>query len=205
MSPLTPEDITRALERAAEGHGSAASELLPVVYEELRRLARSHMRRAAPEHTLQATALVHEAYLKLVRSAPDGWQGRAHFFAVAATAMRQVLANHAREAQAAKRGGSERLRVTLSGEIADERAGRDFDALSLHEALAKLAELDPQQYRVVELRTFTGLSVEEVAEVLSISTATVKREWRAARAWLAAELGEPGGDGAESTAPRTEA
>jgi RNA polymerase sigma factor (TIGR02999 family) len=202
MSSPTPDEITHVLERAARGHSSAAAELLPLVYDELRRLAQSHMRRASPEHTLQATALVHEAYLKLVRSAPDGWQGRAHFFAVAATAMRQVLANHARDAKAAKRGGEERLRVTLSGELADERAARDFDALSLHETLARLAELDPVQYRVVELRTFAGLSVEEVAEVLAISTATVKREWRAARAWLAAELAERDDD-ADAASART--
>jgi RNA polymerase sigma factor (TIGR02999 family) len=195
------DQITQALDRVARGQGSAAAELLPLVYEELRRLAQSHMRRSAPGHTLQATALVHEAYLKLVRSPPDGWQGRAHFFAVAATAMRQVLANHARDASAAKRGGEQRVRVTFSEELRDERAPEGFDALGLHEVLSRLAELDPQQYRVVELRTFAGLTVEEVAEVLSISTATVKREWRAARAWLAAELAEHG-DGASDTAPR---
>lgn len=184
--------VTEALARLARGE--PAAELLPIVYDELRRLAASHMRRQTPGHTLQATALVHEAYLKLAKALPDGWQGRAHFLAVAATAMRQVLQNHAREARADKRGGGRAaLRVTLAEGLVDAASERDFDPVALHEALERLAALDAQQYRVVELRFFAGLSVDECSEVLGISTATVKREWRSARAWLNAELADDGG------------
>lgn len=187
----TPEQdpLTHSLVRAAKGQASAAAELLPFVYDELRRLAQNHLRRQSPAHTLQATALVHEAYLKLVGSAPDGWEGRAHFLAVAATAMRQVLANHARDASAQKRGGgAPPAHITLFDPVDQDPRQTDFDPVILHEALERLAALDPAQYRVVELRFFAGMSVEEVASVMQISTATVKREWRAARAWLNAEL-----------------
>lgn len=198
MPPPEPDPLPHGLARLSAGHPSAAAELLPLVYDELRRLAHDHLRRRSPAHTLQATALVHEAYLKLVGAAPDGWQGRAHFLAVAATAMRQVLANHARDASAQKRGGGAKpVRMTLFDPVADDPRHSDFDPVLLHETLERLAALDPAQYRVVELRFFAGMSVEEVASVLQISTATVKREWRAARAWLSAELADepdaPGG------------
>lgn len=190
-----PDEQKRPPTPAASDNPSAAAELLPLVYEELRRLAQSHLRRKSPAHTLQATALVHEAYLKLAGSSPDGWEGRSHFLAVAATAMRQVLANHARSASAQKRGGGEPpVRMTLFDPVGEDPRQTDFDPVSLHETLERLAALDPAQYRVVELRFFAGMSVEEIAGVLQISTATVKREWRAARAWLNAELADDDAD-----------
>jgi RNA polymerase sigma factor (TIGR02999 family) len=191
MEPTSQQHVTKILGRIADGHGSAARDLLPLVYDELRRLASSYMRRQAAAHTLQSTALVHEAFIRLVGQSNTRWESRAHFFAVAATAMRQILANHARGKRAEKRGGK-RMRVTLS-EAIDPAAGPDVDLLALHDALEKLAALDEQQSRVVELRFFTGMTGEEVAHVLGISQATVKREWRAARAWLNAELERNGG------------
>jgi RNA polymerase sigma factor (TIGR02999 family) len=191
MTQATQQQVTQVLERIAEGHDSAARQLLPLVYDELRRLARSHMRRQPSDHTLQATALVHEAYLRLVGQSDVQWESRAHFFAVAATAMRQILANHARAKRAAKRGGGQML-VTLS-EAIHPGGGPDVGLLALHDALEKLAALDEHQSKVVELRFFGGMTGDEIAHVLGVSSATVKREWRAARAWLNAELGRNGG------------
>lgn len=180
------EQVTLVLGRMAQGDSAAAGELLPLVYDELRRLAQSHLNQQKAGHTLQATALVHEVYLKLASSPSAGWQDRAHFLAVAATAMRQILCNHARDKRAEKRGGA-RVRVTLAeGQVAED--SQDFDPLELDDVLSKLAALDNVQSRVVELRFFSGMSVEEIAHVMEISPATVKREWRAARAWLNAEL-----------------
>lgn len=174
------------LGRLAAGESSVAAQLLPLIYDKLRRLAQSHLARQRAGHTLQATALVHEAFLKMSAQPDATWQGRAHFLAVAATAMRQILSNHARDKRAAKRGGA-RLRVTLAeGQVED--SAPDFDPLDLDDVLLRLAELDAVQSRVVELRFFAGMSVEEIAHVLEISPATVKREWRAARAWLNTEL-----------------
>ncbi|MBK8914898.1 MAG: sigma-70 family RNA polymerase sigma factor [Phycisphaerales bacterium] len=187
MNTIPNAQVTLVLDRVARGEGSAAAELLPLVYEELRRLAQGQLRGQSPGHTLQATALVHEAYLKMVAHAESGWQNRAHFLAVAATAMRQILMNHARDKRADKRGGGARVRVTLAeGQAAEDIP--DFDPLELDDVLTRLAGLDRVQSRVVELRFFAGLSVEEIAHVMEISPATVKREWRAARAWLNAEL-----------------
>jgi RNA polymerase sigma factor (TIGR02999 family) len=191
MKGTSQQQVTQILSRIADGHGSAARELLPLVYNELRRLAASYMRRQAPGHTLQSTALVHEAFLRLVRQTDTKWESQAHFFAVAATAMRQILANHARAKRAERRGGK-RMRVALS-EAISPAAGPDVDLLALHDALEKLAALDEQQSRVLELRFFTDMTGEEIAHVLGISPATVKREWRAARAWLNAELERNGG------------
>ncbi len=188
MASTTDEagtQVTRVLGRVADGHRSAVAQLLPLVYEELRRLARSHMRRQSG-HTLQATALVHEAYVRLVGQVDVKWEGRAHFFAVAATAMRQILSNHARRKRAAKRG-SGRARVTLS-EVVDPSSGPDVDLLALHEALEKLAGLDERQSQLVEMRFFGGMTVAEIAQVLGVSTSTVEKEWVVARAWLSAEL-----------------
>ena len=161
-------------------------ELLPIVYQELRRLAAAYLRREKPGQTLQPTALVHEAYLRLLKDRPDRWQNRAHFCAIAAHSMRQILIERARARGAAKRGGA-RPRVTLDeGLVAGE--DRSIDLLALDEALERLAQLDPEQARLVELRFFGGLTVEETAEAMNISPATVKRHWTVAKAWLAREL-----------------
>ena len=160
--------------------------LLPLVYKELRRLAAGYLRREKPGQTLQPTALVHEAYLRLMKDRPDRWQNRAHFCAIAAHSMRQILIERARARGAAKRGGA-RPRVTLDEAlIAGE--DRSIDLLALDEALERLAALDPEQARLVELRFFGGLTVEETAEAMDISPATVKRHWTIAKAWLTREL-----------------
>jgi len=171
---------------------------MPVVYGELRRLAQHYLRRERPDHTLRATALVHEAYLRLVDQRAVTWQNRAHFFGVAAQLMRRILVDHARRHHAAKRGGTA-LKVSLNDVVlaAEERAE---DLVALDDALNRLAAMDPRQGRVVELRLFGGLTVEETAEVLRISPATVKREWTTAKAWLSREIrqgsrGEAGGLG----------
>ena len=160
--------------------------LLPLVYAELRRLAAGYLRREKPGQTLQPTALVHEAYLRLMKDRPDRWQNRAHFCAIAAHSMRQILIERARARGAAKRGGA-RPRVTLDEALV---AGNDrsIDLLALDEALERLAALDPEQARLVELRFFGGLTVEETAEAMNISPATVKRHWTVAKAWLSREL-----------------
>jgi RNA polymerase sigma factor (TIGR02999 family) len=189
MSAYPDGAITGLLRAASAGDASALDRLLPVVYDELRRLAH-RVRAGRSGETLRTTALVHEAYLKLVPSADLDWQSRAHFFAVTARAMRQVLVGAARERLAAKRGGGE-WAVTLD-EVAQVAPVRAERMLALDEALARLAALDERQARIVECRFFTGLTVEETAAVLGLSTPTVKRDWRAARAWIAAELGPDG-------------
>jgi RNA polymerase sigma factor (TIGR02999 family) len=160
--------------------------LLPLVYQELRRLAASYLRRERPGQTLQPTALVHEAYLRLMKDKPDRWQNRAHFCAIAAHSMRQILIERARARGALKRGGA-RPRVTLD-EALVAGGERSIDLVALDEALERLAALDPEQGRLVELRFFGGLTVEETADAMGISPATVKRHWTVARAWLAREL-----------------
>jgi len=160
--------------------------LLPVVYQELRRLAASYLRRERPGQTLQPTALVHEAYLRLLKDRPGRWQNRAHFCAIAAHSMRQILIERARARGALKRGGGG-PRVTLD-EALIAGGERSIDLVALDEALDRLAQFDPEQARLVELRFFGGLTVEETAEALDISPATVKRHWAVARAWLAREL-----------------
>ena len=187
-TPPPAQNVTALLLAWGQGDRAALDQLVPVVYDELRRRAERAMRRQPPGHTLQATALVHEAYLRLVDQQRVAWQSRAHFFGVAAKAMRRILIDHARARQAAKRGGAASpLTLGSAGEVAAEQPS--VDVLALDEALTRLAALDPQKSQLVELRYFTGLGIEETAEVLGISPATVKREWNAARAWLKRELG----------------
>jgi RNA polymerase sigma-70 factor, ECF subfamily len=160
--------------------------LLPAVYQELRRLAAAYIRHEKPGQTLQPTALVHEAYLRLMKDRPDRWQNRAHFCAIAAHSMRQILIERARARNAQKRWG-EKARVTLEEELV-QGGERSVDLLALDQAIERLAALDAEQARIVELRFFGGLTVEETADALGISPATVKRHWTIARAWLAREL-----------------
>lgn len=179
--------VTIMLDRIAAGDRQAAEDLLPLVYEELRAMAGANMHRQSPAHTLQPTALVHELYLK-VTSADPAFTNRAHFMAVAATAMRQILTDHARRKRAAKRGGDSGSRLDLDpGELPAATAA--LDAVALDDALTALHALDPRRHRVVELRFFGGLTVEETADLLGVSRSTVEADWRSARAWLAAELG----------------
>lgn len=168
------------------GDRQSLDTLLPIVYQELRRLAASYLRRERPGQTLQPTALVHEAYLRLMKDRPDRWQNRAHFCAIAAHSMRQILIERARARGAQKRGGAQ-PRVTLD-EALVAGGEQSFDLLAIDEALERLAAIDPEQARLVELRFFGGLTVEETAEAMNISPATVKRHWAIARAWLAREL-----------------
>ncbi len=180
--------ISDLVDDASRGHAQAMSALLPIVYQELRRVAAGYLRRERPGQTLQATALVHEAYLRLLREQQVSWQNRAHFCAIAANSMRQILVERARARNAAKRGGGQH-RITLDEAPAPAQgddAGVDIDALD--QALTRLAALDPQQARLVELRYFGGLTIEETAEVLGVSPATVKRSWVVAKAWLRKEL-----------------
>lgn len=182
-----PHRITDALGRLDLGDPQQAGELLSLVYDELRALARRHMLREREGHTLQPTALVHEAYLRLVDSDPVRWTDRAHFFRLASRAMRQVLVDAARQRDAAKRGGAGRQQVTLEPEmLSDERTG--CDVLGLDEALARLGQLDPALERLVELRFFTGLTLDEVAVALGVSRRKVANDWAAARLWLRREL-----------------
>ncbi len=181
-------DFTKMLIRARGGDDSAVHALLPLIYGEMRALAGGFFRDQGPAHTLQPTALVHEAFLKLVGPSEVEWQSRAHFFAVAAKAMRQILTDHARRKRAQKRGG-EQDRITLSG-LATPVADAAFDVVVFDEALDTLAQLDERQGRIVELRFLGGLTVEEVAVVLELSVSTVEREWRMARAWLRRELSD---------------
>jgi RNA polymerase sigma factor (TIGR02999 family) len=180
------ERATQELAAHSGGDPNAASRLLPLVYDQLRALAGRHMRRERPDHTLQPTALVHEAYLRLIDGERISLKGKTHFFALAAMQMRRILADHARARNAAKRGGTAR-RVTLSSAAAFIPGGV-VDMLALDEALEKLSRESPRQSRVVELRYFGGLSVEEAARALEVSESTVKGDWRVAKAWLAREL-----------------
>ena len=182
------QGVTGLLQAWGGGDAAALDQLVPIVYEELHRQAQRYLRREAPGHTLQTTALVHEAYLRLVDQRQARWQNRAQFFGVAAQLMRRILVDYARRHQAAKRGGSAIQVPFEEGAVA--AAESDVDLVALDNALTRLAVLDPQQARVVELRYFTGLGIEESAEALGISPATVKREWAMARAWLKRELGE---------------
>ena len=175
-------DVTGLLVDWSNGDRGALDRLMPLVYEELRHIARRHLSAEDPSHTLQSTALVHEAYLKLVDQRRVQWQNRAHFFAVAAQMIRRILLDHARRRHAAKRGGPA-TRLTLEeGMMAPEC--REVDLVWLDEGLNALAELDLQQARVVELRFFAGLTIAEAAEALGISSATVRRDWVTAKAWL---------------------
>ena len=186
MAPPPTEQATQLLIDWSNGNREAAAGLMPLVYDELRRLARGYLQHERGDHTLQATGLVHEAYLRLVDQKTTTWKNRAHFFGVAAQVMRRILVDHARRHRSAKRGG-DRTKVEF-----DERlmpaASRGLDVIALDDALQDLAKLNPQHSQVVELRFFGGMSLEEVAEVLDISPRTVQREWRMARAWLRRQL-----------------
>lgn len=189
---VVPENVTRLLHELHGGRSEAANELFPVLYEELHRVAGRVFRSQNQNHTLQPTALLHEAYLKLARpSAEDEgrWQDRAHFLNLAARAMRQILVNHARDKAALKRGGGQvRQRITVGGDLAAEVGGSDLGLLALHDELEKLAELDERQARVVELRVFGGLSHGEIAEILGVALRTIELDWKMARSWLAQRL-----------------
>lgn len=187
--PKTSHDVTRLLLELQSGSADAAELLIPLVYGELHDLASHYMRHERKEHTLQPTALVHEAYLRLVDQRGATWKNRSHFYGVAAQAMRRILVDHARRKRAAKREGGQR--VTLDGEI--EVASPDaksLDLIALDDALGKLSAIDARYSKVVELRFFGGLEIEEVAEALQISPATVKRDWTFAKAFLQRELDE---------------
>jgi RNA polymerase sigma factor (TIGR02999 family) len=186
VTPSTSEEVTRLLGALRGGDRDALGRLLPLVYDELHLLAQRAMRHERGGHTLQATALVNEAYLRLVDQRRAGWEHRTQFLAVAAQLMRRILVDHARGRGAAKRGGGqERVPLENAAVSAPEKG---LDLVSLDEALTRLARIDAQQARVVELRFFGGLTVEEAAEVLGVSPATVKREWTMAKAWLRREL-----------------
>ena len=195
--PLVETDVTGLLARWSQGDEAAFGRMLPMVYDELRRMARRHLQHERDGHTLQGTSLVHEVYLRLAEKGPLKWESRAHFFGWASTLMRHILIDHARSRLAAKRGGGAEL-VSLDalqdargevGDVADALPDDAPDLVAIDSALRGLERLDPQQGRVVELRYFCGLSVAETAEALGISAATVKREWVTARAWLLRELG----------------
>jgi RNA polymerase sigma-70 factor (ECF subfamily) len=179
--------ITQLLVAWGDGQREALDQLVPLVYEDLRRLAVAYMVRETPGHALQPTALVHEAYVRLVDQRRVQWRNRAHFFGVAASMMRRILVDHARKRRAEKRGGDAE-RVTLVGDEVAAAEQNGIDVLALHESLERLAAFDPQQERIVELRYFGGLTIEEAAEVVGVSPATVVREWTIAKAWLRADL-----------------
>lgn len=182
---LEPANVTQLLSAYSRGDQQALDRLLPLVYDELRRLAGGYLRRERSDHTLQATALVHEAYMRLVEQ-DVSWQNRAHFFGVAAQMMRRILVDHARGHAAAKRGsGGIKLALDELVDLSDEKAA---DLVALDDALNALAAIDEQKSRIVELRYFGGLSIEETAHVLNIGTATVTRQWNIAKAWLYKEV-----------------
>src|SRR5438046_5029531 len=192
MVTRSPQAITQLLGRWSEGDEKALDQLMPLVYAELHRLAGAYLRRERRGQTLQPTELVNEAYLKLIDQRSARWQNRAQFYGVAAQLMRRILVDHARAHYATKRGGSgqQRLSITSAGQLAGKRLSTEppIDLLGLHEALEELAEMDPQQARIVELKFFGGLSIDETAEVMGIGHATVERDWKMARAWLRRKL-----------------
>jgi len=181
-----PSEITALLIAWSDGDQAALERLLPLIERELHRIARHYMRRESPGHTLQTTALVNEAYFRLIDQRSVRWQNRAHFFAIAAKIMRRILLNYARDRQRAKRGG-QAVQVSLS-EVAAAGEEKSAELIALDEALVRLAAEDERKCRVVELRYFGGLSVEETAEVLGVSPVTVARDWKMAKAWLAREI-----------------
>lgn len=185
MPASAPQEVTQMLLDWSNGDQRALDRLIPVVYGELHRLASRHLRHERADHTLQTTALIHEAYLKLIEQRNVRWQNRAHFFGIAAQLMRRILVDHARTRHRVKRGGAA-LRVPLE-EVVVAAEGLDINLVGLDEALTRLAAVDPRQGRIVELRFFGGLSVEETAEVLRVSPATVKNDWSVAKAWLRRE------------------
>jgi len=190
VSKPLDQDVTHLLIQWSKGDSAALDALVPLVYDELRGLAQLYLSREKPGHTLSSTALVHEAYLRLVKQKDVTWQNRAHFFAVAARMMRRILVDHARKHGYAKRGGGA-MTLSLDETIAPAAPERELDLVALDDALEALAKLDERQSRMVELRFFGGLSIEETSEVLGVSAPTVKREWASARAWLFREISGP--------------
>lgn len=182
MDTPPPAGVTRLLIEYGKGNRTALDEMLPLVYDELRRLANFYLKKERPDHTLQPTALVHEAYMRLVNQREVDWKNRAQFFGLAAEMMRRILSNHARNRVAARRGGKAQ-RVSLS-EISDSIPMKEAELVALDDALTQLAGMDTRKSRIVELKFYAGLTTEEIAEILHISAATVKREWTTARAWL---------------------
>jgi len=187
MAATSPKEVTQLLIDWSNGDQAALDQLIPLVYDELRRLARSYMRRERPGHTLQTSALMHEAYLRLVDQRNVQWQNRAHFFGVAAQLMRRILVDHARSRSRAKRGGKAQIvslaePSTISAELSE--------VIAVDQALNGLAELDARKSRIVEMKFFGGLTNEEIAEVLNVTTRTVEREWRKAKAWLYRAISE---------------
>ena len=190
MRPASPSQVTQLLLRWSEGDVAAREALIPLVYDELRRVAQQCLASQRRDHTLQSTALVHEAYMRLVGRTSVHWENRVHFLAVAAQLMRRILVDHARKQHAAKRGGNQ---VTLRlDEAVALLKKRDLDVVALDDALNELAELDQRQSHIVELRFFGGLSIEDTSHLLNISPATVKREWATARTWLYEQMSEEG-------------
>jgi RNA polymerase sigma factor (TIGR02999 family) len=186
LQPNSSNQVTELLARWSNGEEDAREKLVPLVYDELRRLARRCLAGRPQDHTLQSTALVHEAYLRLVGRNEVHWQNRVHFFAVAARLMRGILVDHARMRHASKRGGSN-LTLTLDDALVSPKQ-RELDLVALDDALNALSKLDPKQGQLVELRFFAGLSIEDTSHVLGVSPATVKRDWSTARAWLYREM-----------------
>ena len=185
MPGTTSQPVSELLAQWRAGDEESLRRLVPVVYNELRRLAHYYLRGERPDHTLQTTALVHEAYLCLMKGPPSEFENRAHFFAVCANLMREILVQYARRRNAAKRGGGYKLTLDLADAFPQSR---NLDLIALDDALQELAKLDPQQSRIVELRFFGGLSIDETSHVLGISAATVKRHWTTARVWLYDEI-----------------
>ncbi|MCX6587110.1 MAG: sigma-70 family RNA polymerase sigma factor [Acidobacteria bacterium] len=186
MDTPNNSEVTQLLANLRKGQHQAHEQLFPIVYNELRKIAANYMRRERTDHTLQATALVHEAYMQLVDQTRVTWQNRAHFFGVAAQLMRRILVDHARSQNALKRGGDAQ-KISLDDSVG-LAAGPPVAFDELDEALNRLHELDPNQAKIIELRFFGGLTVEEVSEVIGLSTATIEREWRMAKAWLHNQL-----------------
>jgi RNA polymerase sigma factor (TIGR02999 family) len=186
VSSETPSQITGLLARWRAGDRDALDSLMPLVYDELRTVAQHYLRKERPDHTLQSTALVHEAFVRLVGQKPPEWKNRKHFYGVAARLMRQILVDHARAHRAGKRGG-DAVKLSLNEGLVGS-ANKGLDILALDDSLNRLAQINPQQSQIVELRFFSGLSIEDTSEVLGVSPATVKRNWTTARAWLFREM-----------------
>jgi RNA polymerase sigma factor (TIGR02999 family) len=187
MASGSAPDVTQLLMNWSQGDQGALEQLMPLVYGELRRLASSYLRRERSNHTLQSTALVHEAFMRLVGQQDVQWRNRAHFYAIAAQMIRRILVDYARSQHAEKRGAGA-VKLALDDAMAVPLQAAGMDLLGLNDALDRLAELDARQSRIVELRFFTGLSIEETAEVMHLSPASIKREWNTARAWLFREM-----------------
>ncbi|MFK7959846.1 MAG: ECF-type sigma factor [Phycisphaerales bacterium] len=196
---MSEPDVTQLLIGLADGNDRASDHLLPLVYDELKRLARHHLDAERVDHTLQATALVHEAYLRLVDQDRVQWRNRAHFVAIGAQAMRRILVDHARGRRRLKRGGTDRHRISLDRAIDLAAVEHGTDLISLDDAMQRLAEAHPDKVRVVEMRFFGGLTTDETAAVLGVTSRTVERHWQFARAWLFRSLEPDAGDRSTST------